>query len=795
MTADEVLKQMQNSIYMQSNEQVYCAINPETRTIEIPDEYSLLGVESDEKAERIWFQCPKIVGDNIDLSKLQIRVNYQNSNNETDQYIVTDVQTEGNNIIFSWLLSRKVTAYQGNVSFIVCAVKVSGETIQNEWNTTLATAQVLEGLEVEEPAISEEELDVIAQLLQIMTETSEQAVNDVNTAKTQAISAVQAQQETSTEAIRNAGELIKESLPDDYVELSNKADVLDRTKAPAIIESASGKSIQLSDSADMPMHGINLYGKSEQVKTTGAQMIDFSESATDVSKNNCVVTDAEKGIVRSNIQGGYYCEINITNPDILEKVKQNIGKNLVFKVDDAKGKKLSIILYSGDRTVNKEANNTDSNNYVVNVIPEYEDFNSVSIRFNRALSAFTDTSTIFNGLMLYIADSAEDVNRPFEPYTGGKPSPSPEYPQEIKTSGEDGNIEIISNNKNLIDYKRIEKVRNYCETTLINDGFTLSGTWYAVIKDVRVEKDTDYVISYNASGDFNQIALYVSGKPYTIENKLFEGHSGIKFNTKENKLIDILFYAQAGENTGVSTYTNIQLEEASSATEYIPHKRSNAVFPILNGLSGIPVTSGGNYTDESGQQWVCDEIQADLVAGTGKYIQRCAKVTFDGSEDEVWNLYKSDNSHGAAVFSVGDDSFTIGNYKSICDKFINSPMSWDLKGEGYYADHTIVPLKYFNISADITNNVAGWRTWLQSNNVTLVYQLKSPVITNLATEQISALKQLRTYKGITNIMTDSDPNVGMNVEYAADTKMYIDNKINEVLQSLAATQNTLLQEV
>lgn len=187
MTADEVLKQMQNSIYMQSNEQVYCAINPETRTIEIPDEYSLLGVESDEKAERIWFQCPKIVGDNIDLSKLQIRVNYQNSNNETDQYIVTDVQTEGNNIIFSWLLSRKVTAYQGNVSFIVCAVKVSGETIQNEWNTTLATAQVLEGLEVGTPELTEEQSDAIAQLLQIVKDTSDSAVEAVQAAEQEAL--------------------------------------------------------------------------------------------------------------------------------------------------------------------------------------------------------------------------------------------------------------------------------------------------------------------------------------------------------------------------------------------------------------------------------------------------------------------------------------------------------------------------------------------------------------------------------------------------------------------------------
>lgn len=766
MTADEVLKQMKNSIYMQSNEQVYCAINPETRTIEIPDECSLLGVESDEKAERVWFQCPKIVGDNIDLSKLQLRINYQNAGAETDQYIVTDVQVDGDNIIFSWQLYRKVTRYMGTVSFIVCAVSVSGGTIQNEWNTTLATARVLEGLEVEEPVISEEESDIIAQLLQIMTDTSEQAVNDVNTAKAQAISAVQAQQETSTEAIRNAGELITESLPSDYVELSNKADVLDRTKAPAIIESASGESIQLSDSREAPMHGINLYGKSEQVKTTGENL--FVGAVTDeieVTTNKMYLCELKPGEYTVSCS----VDSNDTDSDVSSICFFDSDSAYITESRFERGKYQSKIVTVPEGKVVKN----------VGLYP--------SLDYNTSIG---DTATFKN---VMINSGSESL--PYEPYTGGKPSPSPEYLQEIKTSGEDGSIEIISNNKNLIDYKRIEKVSNYCEPTLINDGFTLSGTWYAVIKDVRVEKDTDYVISYNASGDFNQIGSYASGKPYTIENKLFEGRSGIKFNTKENKLVDILFYAQAGGNTGVSTYTNIQLEEASSATEYIPHKRSNAVFPILNGLSGIPVTSGGNYTDESGQQWVCDEIQADLVAGTGKYIQRCAKVTFDGSEDEEWYLYKSDNSHGAAVFSVYDSSFAIGYYKSICDKFINSSTSWDFKGEGYYSDHAVNRIKYFNVSADISSDVAGWRTWLQSNNVTLAYQLKNPVITNLTTEQISALKQLRTYQGITNIMTDSDPNVGMNVEYAADTKMYIDNKINEVLQNIAQTQQILLREV
>lgn len=188
MTAEELLAQMESEIMPLSVESPdKCVIDPESREIVIPETYQILGVESDEKVERIEFECPKIVGDNIDLSKLQIRINYQNANGDKDQYIVEDVETNGDNIIFSWLLSRKVTAYRGSVSFIVCAVKVSGETIQNEWNTTLATAQVLQGLEVYDPEITEEESDVIAQLLNIMKQTSESSVQAVKQAEQEAM--------------------------------------------------------------------------------------------------------------------------------------------------------------------------------------------------------------------------------------------------------------------------------------------------------------------------------------------------------------------------------------------------------------------------------------------------------------------------------------------------------------------------------------------------------------------------------------------------------------------------------
>lgn len=188
MTAEELLAQMESEIMPLSVESPdKCVIDPESREIVIPETYQILGVESDEKVERIEFECPKIVGDNIDLSKLQIRINYQNANGDKDQYIVEDVETNGDNIEFSWLLSRKVTMYRGTVNFVVCAVKVSGETIQNEWNTTLATSQVLEGLEVDTPEPTEDQSDVITQLLNIVKQTSESSVQAVKQAEQEAM--------------------------------------------------------------------------------------------------------------------------------------------------------------------------------------------------------------------------------------------------------------------------------------------------------------------------------------------------------------------------------------------------------------------------------------------------------------------------------------------------------------------------------------------------------------------------------------------------------------------------------
>lgn len=145
----------------------YCTVDDDTRLVTIPDKYKKLGVESDEKAKRIWFRFPKFVGNNgVDLSAIGVRVNFRNANGDGDIYIVEDLTTDGDYVTFSWELTRKVTAYKGNVSFVVCAVKSAMDgTIKNEWNTTLnKECEVLEGLEVTEQ-IERENPDIIEYIL------------------------------------------------------------------------------------------------------------------------------------------------------------------------------------------------------------------------------------------------------------------------------------------------------------------------------------------------------------------------------------------------------------------------------------------------------------------------------------------------------------------------------------------------------------------------------------------------------------------------------------------------------
>lgn len=146
-----------------------CVIDGETRVISVPNEYKELGVESDEKVTRIKFQCPKIVGDNVDLTEYNLYINYRNAANKLNSYLVEDVAVTDNTLSFSWLLSRHVTESPGTISYIVCAKKSDDTGVINEWNTKVATGTVGVGLEATQE-IEEQNIDVIEQILRSIVE-------------------------------------------------------------------------------------------------------------------------------------------------------------------------------------------------------------------------------------------------------------------------------------------------------------------------------------------------------------------------------------------------------------------------------------------------------------------------------------------------------------------------------------------------------------------------------------------------------------------------------------------------
>lgn len=126
----------------------YIEINAENHSITIPQSEKLLGVENDSKAIRKYFRCPKIVGDGIDLTKSDVHINIQNASNKVsgkDRYNAENLKVSGENVTFEWSPLRKATSHKGAVRFSVC---VTEEGTDREWNTTIATLNVLEGEEL-----------------------------------------------------------------------------------------------------------------------------------------------------------------------------------------------------------------------------------------------------------------------------------------------------------------------------------------------------------------------------------------------------------------------------------------------------------------------------------------------------------------------------------------------------------------------------------------------------------------------------------------------------------------------
>lgn len=350
--------------------------------------------------------------------------------------------------------------------------------------------------------------------------------------------------------------------------------------------------------------------------------------------------------------------------------------------------------------------------------------------------------------------------------------PSPDNPVEIEIPGSDGNVEIEVTGANLYDLDSVGTYYDNFQSLNAKNGQSL----YIMIETTSGTSQMNYRFSF-VDGTKGGDESIVSPSESNGVNK--------KVITLNKDITGICFYNVTIDN--IRTVSKIMVAISDTELTYEPYKHTSATLPTPNGLPGIPVTSGGNYTDADGQQWVCDEIDFKR----GKYVQRVEKVVFTGNETWDTALPSSGSRYfvytGIEVYSLP----TNNNTRAYSNYFKNIGFyEGDAGGTGVTAVNNRIRIYIGTEMSQTITNVTQWNEHLSQKNtegnpVYVWYQLQTPIETDLTTEQLTALKQLRTYQTVTNITTDSEPQVGMEVEYTADTKTCIDNAIKEVVRQAA----------
>lgn len=567
--------------------------------------------------------------------------------------------------------------------------------------------------------------------------------------------------------------------------IGSSADIEDlmQTKAGAIINSARGERIAVGDSAGAFFEGLKLFGKSEQIQTKGYQLFDASKIPTKSAGGATVTNNGDGSFTISgsgNLTSNYNYPYVSTHEEMIKLLKVGklyhakssvTGPQFVVAIYNMQTSKIVKSLYAIEQTRSMDITSEDleNENYVLNY------------RF-----IGTSGDAIKPGTVKPIV--YQDGDGTWEPYTGGKPSPSMEYKQDPESSGDGGTIGIGVFGKNLCPISSMtDRGDNtsgsiYLTDMPICEKYTLSCNVTKYQDDTRTNTRITIVLRYS---DGTNKEFRSSDD---ADNSERDGVKRFKTVTatldKHKKLIGITIRAldySVYEGTLHAIAENIQLECGSEATDFVPYQdlRSTSLS-IPNGLPGLPVDSDGNYTDSNGQQWICDEMDFKR----GKYVQRVKKVVFNGSED--WNL-ESISQKGFANFYVRNLSGIRANSNVLSNQFRNQTTVISETTEEGIANLSTLYVRIDKTKADNANK---FKEILKTNNLEICYQLATPIETDIPEETMTAYRKLCTNYPSTVIQNDAG--AGMEVEYVADTKSYIDNKLKELIQAAYGNMANML---
>ena len=543
-----------------------------------------------------------------------------------------------------------------------------------------------------------------------------------------------------------------ENIKDDYVESSTPVKNLNNSlKDITPKNNAEGTDNTFDDGLESPLYALGGDGKSEQVVTTGKnklQITTFNDGTKSKTLNGVTANINENGTISLSGTASAETQFYLTKND--------------FSLESGNG-----YFWCNSPSVNCRFE------FVASIDGEEKYLNSYSTTPN----TFNITSSfVYSGSTIIVASGtstnvtltpmvSNGTFTEYEPYTGGQPSPSPDYPQPINSI--EGSVEFACRGKNLLKPLLLDNnILNGITSNTLDDGsISLNGTstsdTYRSIATTNLKANTDYTLSVD-SDTTNDIQIFCnvtateSGTNWIpINNKytIFRVNNDI-----QNAIINIFIR----NNTTVNKVFKVQLEQGTTATEYEPYIQPNEV--TFN-LEQEKLRSVGD---------VKDELVVDLDTGDYYKLKNIEHLELsianmnNTSEDypgwlNVPNIQDYFPNVNVTIHMLAEVKSNITtNNLSIGINTINQSNLWLEKG-------------IFNLTQ------TQWKEQYPDLVFKLDYSIPSTETIKLGTLSAEDLAKLKTFKGYNNVTVNT--NLGlMNIRftYGLDIKKYVDNKIAEL---------------
>lgn len=520
-------------------------------------------------------------------------------------------------------------------------------------------------------------------------------------------------------------------------------DYLDKVEDNLLIKpTESGTEINLTDSSDMNIQELHLFGKSEQKTTKGIQLLDLSSMKSGTGDG---LTYTNRGDGSVQVSGTATSQVG----SIWFKGKYDTNsEKLTTLLTLEAGKKYYIkdcILFEGMTNINTQTE-------VIEVsAEEYPEGRRITgIRNPRQVVGKTYNEVIYP----LIAESSTAVD--WEPYTGGQPSPSPDYPQGIE-SVENPTVKIVGKNK----------MKTYVYSSADYRGGVL------IFNEYLMKGDTYYTLS----ADFGNSSYYVNENIETAKKMTtLTGKTSITFKTVKNIPLTATGRVPLLKRGAASKEIpqKLMLVEGKTAEEYEEYMEQTA--QVTYELNGI------------------DDIKDKLIVradGTGTLIQRIYRI-----KNYIFPLSsagKDDTAQKTVLYYsriVGAPIALATNFEQervMCNKLRwaqyniwgNAVNDKPYLIEIYSTSESLPPQMVIRVPKDIDVEE------FVDSGLDIQYKIKEPIVTELSSDEVQKILALHTNKPNTTIWNDQ--NAEMQVTYVADTKKYIDDKFEELSEAITTS--------